>query len=199
MSKPIALTSRFWIRLGICVALCLPLAAQAQLYKYIDKDGQTGYSDTPPPNDAKKVEQKRFNKNTIDTSGSDYEVQQAVKRQPLTLYTTESCGDACQRARTYLNNRGTPFSETVLKSEEQAKPIKARLGGPLEVPLLDVGGNSLQKGFEETSWDSILAAAGYPKRTKPTAAQAPPSPAAPAAPKAQLANDPRLDGDTGAR
>ena len=150
---------------AICAALlCLSLPAAAQTYKYIDKDGRTVYSDQPPPNDAKKIERAKLNKNVIDTGKSDYETQAAAKRLPLTLYTTESCAEACQKAREYLNARGTPFTETSLKTEEQAKSIKSRLGGPLEVPLLDVGGTTLQKGFEATAWDSLLEAAGYPKR-----------------------------------
>jgi glutaredoxin len=176
-----------WFASGIalCVAmLCVSFSAQAQLYKWVDRDGRTVYSDQPPPPDAKKVEQTRLNKNVIDTSKSDYETQQAAKRLPLTLYTTESCAEACQRARDYLNKRGTPFSETVLKSEEQAKPIKDRLGGPLQVPLLDVGGNSLQKGFEESSWNDLLEAAGYPVRSAVTPAKGQPT-------KSQMATEPQ--------
>jgi glutaredoxin len=172
MNRPGRL-SRFSSLPGVllCIAmLCIPFSAQAQLYKYVDKDGRTVYSDKPPPADAKKIERATINKNVIDTGKSDYETQQAAKRLPLTLYTTESCADACNRARNYLNGRGTPFTETVLKSEEQAKPVKDRLGGPLEVPLLDVGGTSLQKGFEENAWDGLLEAAGYPKRSAVTPA-----------------------------
>lgn len=157
-----------WFAFGVAAAsamLAISFPAQAQLYKYVDKDGRTVYSDVPPPADAKKVERTKLNKNVIDTSKSDYETQQASKRLPLTLYTTESCGEACQKARDYLSGRGTPFTETVLKSEEQAKPIKDRLGGPLQVPLLDIGGTSLQKGFEETAWNGLLEAAGYPVRS----------------------------------
>ncbi len=171
MIKPIS--KSLTLGLGLALALCLSNAAQAQLYKYIDKDGSTVYSDQAPPSDAKKVEKKKVNKNVIETSNADYEVQQAAKRQPLTLYTTESCADPCQRARSYLNNRGTPFTESVLKTEEQAAALRARLGGGLEVPLLDVGGNSLQRGFEEVAWNNILEAAGYPKRTKSTGANPP--------------------------
>jgi hypothetical protein len=163
------------LALGVFV-LCAASPASAQMYKYIDKDGRTVYSDQPPPADARKVENAKLNKNVIDTSNSDYETQQAAKRLPLTLYTTESCTEPCQRARDYLKGRGTPFSETVLKTEEQAKPIKARLGGPLEVPLLDVGGTALQKGFEETSWNSVLEAAGYPVRQAATPGAKAPSP-----------------------
>ena len=179
------------IALG-CAMLCIAFSAQAQLYKYIDKDGRTVYSDQAPPPDAKKVENAKLNKNVIDTSKSDYETQQAVKRQPLTLYTTESCAEACQKARDYLNGRGTPFSETVLKTEEQAKPIKARLGGPLQVPLLDIGGTSLQTGFEETSWNGLLEAAGYPVRSAVTPAKGSPS-------KSQAATEQQTGGNNGNR
>ena len=64
------------------------------------------------------------------------------------------------------------------KTEAQAKSIKARLGGPLEEPLLDVGGNALLKGFEEVAWNGLLEASGYPVRSpRPASAAAPPSPA----------------------
>jgi glutaredoxin len=163
------------LALGVLL-VCMASPVSAQLYKYVDKDGRTVYSDQPPPPDARKVENTKLNKNVIDTGNSDYETQQAAKRLPLTLYTTESCTEPCQRARDYLKGRGAPFSETVLKTEEQAKPIKARLGGPLEVPLLDIGGTSLQKGFEETSWNSVLEAAGYPVRQAATPGAKPPPP-----------------------
>ena len=164
--------------LWVLLALSVSFSAQAQLYKYIDKDGRTVYSDQAPPPDAKKVEQKKITRNVIETDTTDYETQQAAKRLPLTLYTTESCDDPCKRARNYLNGRGAPFTETVLKTEAQAKSIKARLGGPLEVPLLDVGGNALQKGFEEVAWNGLLEASGYPVRSpRPASAAAPPSPA----------------------
>jgi glutaredoxin len=164
------------LALGVLL-LCVASPASAQMYKYVDKDGRTVYSDQPPPPDARKVENAKLNKNVIDTGNSDYETQQAAKRLPLTLYTTESCTEPCQKARDYLKGRGTPFSETVLKTEEQARPIKTRLGGPLEVPLLDVGGTALQKGFEETSWNSVLEAAGYPVRSPATPGTKTPPPA----------------------
>jgi hypothetical protein len=40
----------------LAIALCLAPAAFAQLYKYVDKDGKTVYSDQPPPNaDSKQL------------------------------------------------------------------------------------------------------------------------------------------------
>ena len=40
----------------LALTLCLAPAAMAQLYKYVDKDGKTVYSDTPPANvDSKQL------------------------------------------------------------------------------------------------------------------------------------------------
>jgi hypothetical protein len=40
----------------VSIALALSPAAVAQLYKYVDKDGKTVYSDQPPPNiDSKQI------------------------------------------------------------------------------------------------------------------------------------------------
>jgi hypothetical protein len=36
--------------LAVAIALCVAPLASAQLYKYIDKDGKTVYTDQPPPN-----------------------------------------------------------------------------------------------------------------------------------------------------
>ena len=37
------------------IALALAFPAGAQLYKWVDKDGKTSYSDTPPPNQETKM------------------------------------------------------------------------------------------------------------------------------------------------
>lgn len=52
-------------RLIALAAACalVPLAASAQLYKYVDKDGKTVYSDQPPPN----VDSKQLNVGTGTT------------------------------------------------------------------------------------------------------------------------------------
>jgi hypothetical protein len=43
-----------FVTLAAALAFTLPAAAQ-QLYKYVDKDGRTVYSDQPPPNVASKA------------------------------------------------------------------------------------------------------------------------------------------------
>ena len=63
------------IALAAACAL-LPLAATAQLYKYVDKDGKTVYSDQPPPN----VDSKQLNVGTGTTKDTAAAPKTAVER-----------------------------------------------------------------------------------------------------------------------
>ena len=177
MKKTVVLT----LALGLFSA---PLTA-AQLYRWVDEKGNVEWRDTPPPPTAKKVEQRTVGVSTIQTSELPYNVQQAMKDFPVTLWLTD-CGDACDKARAHLNRRGVPYAERNAQSELEA--FKKASGGGLEIPLLLVG-NNLLKGYLESDWDAALDTAGYPKtalgpvkpQARPVAAAkpaaAPPAPA----------------------
>jgi hypothetical protein len=165
----------------VLTVLTVPASA-AQLYRWVDERGNVEWRDTPPPPNAKKVEQRKIGASTIQTGEMPYSLQQAVKNFPVTLWTT-SCGNTCDRARAHLVKRGVPHSERNPQSEIEA--FKKIAGGGMEVPLLLVG-NNLLKGYLESAWDAALDAAGYPKTAtiavKPTIT--PPPPAAKPAPAA---------------
>jgi hypothetical protein len=59
----------------LAVALALAPLASAQLYKYVDKDGKTVYSDQPPPN----VDSKQLNVQT-GTSSPTPQAKTALER-----------------------------------------------------------------------------------------------------------------------
>jgi hypothetical protein len=142
----------------VLAVLTLPTSA-AQLYRWVDERGNVECRDTPPPPNAKKVEQRNISTSPAQAGALPYSLQQAVKNFPVTLWTT-SCGDVCDRARAHLTRRGVPHTEKNPQSEiEEFKKIT---GGKMEVPLLLVGTNQL-KGYLETSWDAALDFAGYPK------------------------------------
>lgn len=166
--------------LTVALAVLAAPASAAQLYRWVDERGNVEWRDTPPPPNAKKVEQRRIGTSTIQTGEMPYSLQQAVKNFPVTLWTT-SCGDTCDKARAHLVKRGVPHSERNPQSEIEA--FKKIAGSGMEVPLLLVG-NNLLKGYLESAWDSALDAAGYPKTAtiavKPTVK--PPPPAAQPAP-----------------
>jgi glutaredoxin len=184
-------------RPALGAALLLWMAgASAQMFKWVDAKGVVHYSDTPPPPDQKKVELK------APGGGADlelpYVLAEAVRSHPVTLYTAASC-NACDQGRAMLRERGIPFSEKTVASNEDQQKLK-EAGSTGQVPLLLVGRDKLI-GFEATAWNRALSDAAYPLQAmlpatyrQPAAAPAAPAraPSAPARPAAR--ND-----DAGAR
>jgi glutaredoxin len=153
---------------------------QAQIYKWVDPQGVTQYSDTPPPKSAARIELKSFS-----SGGSavqlPFELAEAARNHPVTLYTTGQC-NACDDGRAMLQARGIPYAEkTVASASDQA--VLKQAGSDGQLPLLLVGRNRLV-GYEAGAWNLALDHASYPaKRVLPSSYRyAPGTPAAPPKP-----------------
>ncbi len=179
----------------LAAALLLPALAHAQanVYRWVDRDGKVHYSDTPPPEPQKNLTQKRVGGGYAESSQLPYATQIAMQKSPVTLFTGADCGDPCKQGRDLLSKRGIPFSERDAQGNADDAEALKKLVGVLEVPLLTVGAAKV-KGFEEGAWHSALDGAGYPRAmlpgqvpprppAAPKKADAPPAPGAPAAPK----------------
>ncbi|HXA46788.1 MAG TPA: glutaredoxin family protein [Burkholderiaceae bacterium] len=176
---------------NIALALLFMVSsAHAQLYKWVAPDGTVSYSDKQPPASATKVERKAYT-SAPSLGDMPYEVAQAAKANPVTLYTMQKCA-ACDQGRTLLTTRGIPFSEKTVSSNEDIERVQ-KLSGGSQMPLLIIGKNK-QTGFESGQWGSALTAAGYPAtNTLPKSYSNPaPEPAAPPA-KAVEAATPKKD------
>jgi glutaredoxin len=175
----------------LAMALMLPAlaAAQANVYRWVDKDGKVHYSDTPPPEPQKNLTQKRVGGAFAESSELSYATQVAMQKSPVVLYAGADCKDPCARGRELLAKRGVPYTEKdVQNNADDAEALK-KLVGELEVPFLTVG-TGRARGFDEAAWHAALDAGGYPRTV--TAAQreaavprktGTPAAAAPAAPK----------------
>src|SRR5580765_1407666 len=84
--------------------------AAAQMYRWVDEKGHVEYRDTPPPQSAKKVEERRVVTSTIETSAPSYAVQQAMRNFPVTLWAYD-CGEPCTNARAHFFFHGAPSTE----------------------------------------------------------------------------------------
>ena len=145
----------------LCLLLPALAAAQQQMYRYIDRDGRVVYTDTPPPADARNVQQKKLGGNYIETSEPPYALQIAQQRNPVTLY-SGNCGHLCDSSRALLNRRGVPYREVDPSQPGEQAKLK-QLTGDMQVPVLTIGGTYVLKGFEEDKWQGALDQAGYPK------------------------------------
>jgi glutaredoxin len=142
---------------AVAIAVVAVSASAAQLYRWVDEKGRVEWRDTPPPPDAKSVEQRKVIANTIESS-MPYALQQAIRKFPLTLWTTE-CGEPCAQATAHLARRGVPY--TLRDARKEPDALQKATGGR-EVPVLFVGSQQL-KGYLESAWDAALDGAGYPQ------------------------------------
>ena len=147
------------IALALFAVLAAP--AQAAMYKWVDAQGRVQYSDTPPPN-ARKAEEQKIVPNTIQTTGAPFAVQEAAKRNPVTVWISE-CGDLCTKARDYLARRGVPHTVRNPSRQSEQDAWKQASGGDNSIPLLVIGSTQKLKGFDEAQWSAALDAAGYPR------------------------------------
>lgn len=164
-------------------------AAQAQLYKWVGPDGKITYSDTPPPPAAAHVETRPLATATGSAVELPYEVAQAVRNHPVVLYTTPNC-TPCDSGRKLLTERGIPFNEKTVISNEDVQQLRAA-GGDTNLPLLTIG-RARERGFEANGWNNALTIAGYPSASRLPRGyrNAAPEPAAPRAEPAQAKQEP---------
>jgi mycoredoxin len=60
--------------------------------------------------------------------------------EPITMYTTRWCPD-CQRAKSFLKERGVAYREVNIEEDESAEEIVIKANdGKRKVPTLEVGG-----------------------------------------------------------
>ena len=154
----------------LVAACCAALAAsavlaQSNVYRWVDKDGKIHFSDSPPPADAKESSQRTMGGGYTDRE-YPYAVQQAMKKNPVTLYTAPSCGDPCTSGRQLLSDRGIPFSERNAEGNLNVQQELKKLVGGLEVPVLVIGESTI-KGYDSGQWSAALGDAGYPRTRLP--------------------------------
>jgi glutaredoxin len=163
-----------------------------QLYRIVGPDGKVTFSDTPPPAASNaKVTAGRGGKFAADGPTGNpslpSELRAVATRYPVTLYTSKDCGP-CGNARNMLSNRGVPFTEKLIESNQDIEALQ-RLSGENSLPFATIGAQQL-KGYSDQEWSQYLDAAGYPKTSvlpanfrnpapTPMVARAAPTPAAP--------------------
>lgn len=153
------------VSLPLMLAL-LCVSAQAQtVYRIVGPDGKVTFSDRPPETAAKSAQTVTPGTGSGAAPAADlpYELGKTAARYPVTLYTGQNCAP-CDTARRFLENRGIPFSERTVNTNEDLEALKSR-GSEGGLPFATIGSQRLT-GFLDTEWTQYLDAAGYPKTSQ---------------------------------
>jgi glutaredoxin len=142
---------------GLCL-LSLAIPAAAEIYRWEDSDGRVHFTDQPPPN-VKRVQQLPAQPQPGDPNVA--KLREATAKAPVVLYTGD-CGQVCKDAESYLKGRGIPYTTRLVDKDLKALQDLKQLTGGNGVPVVVIGG-SAQKGFQQSTWETLLTVAGYPK------------------------------------
>ncbi len=144
----------------------LPVLSAMAQYKVVRPDGSVTYTDRPPAESNVRVTAVGRTASQQAAAGDQalpVELRQAVARYPVTLYTSADC-PPCDSGRKLLLQRGVPYSEKRIATEEDAQALE-RAVGARTVPALNVGAQPV-RGFSEGDWTAFLDAAGYPRESR---------------------------------
>ncbi len=160
----------------IAGGLLSPLAQAQQVYRIVGPDGKVTFSDQPPPaaSSGKVSTANPGGAGGSAPTGLPFELRQVASKYPVTLYSGENCGP-CGTARALLINRGIPFSERTVNTNDDIKALQ-RLSGDASLPFATIGSQQL-KGFSDMEWTQFLNAAGYPATSVLPPSYRPPAPA----------------------
>jgi glutaredoxin len=164
--------------LAVVAAIGMPHAAWAQ-YKVINADGSVTYTDRPPsianvPRNGPGAPAAARAASAAADSGVaavsnlnagiqlPTELRRVMQRYPVTLYTAPACAP-CETSRQMLQQRGVPYIEKRVTTEDDALAFE-RLFGGRSVPALTIGIQQL-RGYSANEWGVYLDAAGYPRQS----------------------------------
>jgi len=147
--------------LAALLATAFAGTAAAQ-YRWVDANGKVHYGDSPPRDakDVRSLSMRQAPAGSEANASLPFELRRAVERAPVVLYTAPDC-QPCAPAAAALRERGVPYSERTVTSNEDLQEFR-RITGGLRLPHVTVGSLS-QNGFNAETWNSLLDAAGYPK------------------------------------
>ena len=152
---------------GLAAALLALLAAPCATaqYKVVAPDGSVSYTDRPPiASNARIVNLGRPGAAVMPADiGLPADLRTIAQRHPVTLYTSADCAP-CDAGRRLLQQRGVPFAEKRVTTDDDVAALDRLVGGRT-VPSLTIGAQPL-RGLSDVDWTAYLDAAGYPRDSK---------------------------------
>ncbi|GCL61049.1 glutaredoxin family protein [Pseudaquabacterium pictum] len=156
---------RLQLALLIALTIAAVFPAHAQ-YKVVGPDGKVTYTDRPvvaPAGGQVQPLRAAVAAAAAARAPLPLELRGVAERFPVTLYTSADC-PPCDSGRAMLQQRGIPFTERLVSSDDDTAALQ-RITNGRTVPALTVGGQAL-RGFLDADWQSTLDLAGYPKESK---------------------------------
>jgi len=149
---------RTGITTGVMLLLALLLAAAdlpAEIYKWVDEQGQVHYSDQKPDDRpvTEVAEDPRSDKG-ISYGTVEIDTPKATpKNERVVMLSASWCG-TCKKAKSYFRRNGIPFREYDIENSRHGKRLYEQLGAT-GVPVILVGKKRMN-GFSEAGFERLI-------------------------------------------
>lgn len=157
-------------------AIIMPVSAD-QLYKWVDERGRVTYQSSPPPENAKSVEQSDIRSpaaddavaETTEASETTTETAEATdtaekETVPVTFFSSEEC-DACGDFRAYLEENEIAYEEIDISENSDMAAAMQEKYGHNTVPTVEVGNKSIT-GDDVGALATLLKNSGFENLTE---------------------------------
>ena len=153
------------VLLGLLLAAATAAPAWA-VYKVVGPDGSVTFTNIPPsaPTGSVATLPGIAASPGDAAAGLPARLRRLQREAPVVIYTTPGC-KACKDGVRLLQDKGIPYSEKTIVSQQDATAFK-RIDPGLRVPLLRIAGVALTPGFDAAAWQQALHAAGYPEQSE---------------------------------
>jgi len=128
----------------------------AAIYKWVDEDGNSHFTDKPPTN--KKTERITVKINTYSSASVSENTLRTSRKKKVIMYSTTRCG-VCKRAKKYFRKNNIAFTEYDVETSSKGKRDFKKLKGR-GVPIILIGKKRLN-GFDVSRFKQI-----YDKNSK---------------------------------
>jgi glutaredoxin len=136
----------------------------AEMYRWVDENGETQITDSPPPNIKSPGEVKIYrdipheSQNTepvSDVKKEESKPSLGTKNKPeVILYGTSWC-PYCQKARDFFRSREIDFIDHDIEKDKEAAIRKKELDKKGGVPFAIINGRAIH-GFSESAYERAL-------------------------------------------
>jgi glutaredoxin len=133
---------------GLCLAALVSAQAGAEIYKWVDEQGNVNFSDKASGRHESSTVSVRVNTYTAVS----YDVSLFDTGAKVVMYSASWCGH-CKRAKRYFRQHGIAFTEYDIEKDRQARARYARMGAA-GVPVILVGKRRMN-GFSEAGFEKI--------------------------------------------
>ncbi len=129
----------------------------AEIYKWLDANGNTVYGNKPPQNaELQKITGTISSFSSVSVESFEYDASlitpEQAKTKTVIMYSTSWCG-YCKKAAKHFRSKGIPFKEYDIEKSKKAAKAYRKLKGR-GVPLILVGKKRMS-GFSAQRFDSL--------------------------------------------